>query len=88
MSIENVRELLLWCTGLNYSLLIVWFGVFSLAHGWLYRVHTRWFALSVEAFDTINYAGMAIYKIGVMLFNLVPLLALCLLSSASAASAS
>jgi hypothetical protein len=43
-------------------------------------MHTRWFKLSVETFDAIHYAGMATYKIGVLLFNLVPLLALYLIA--------
>jgi hypothetical protein len=29
----------------------VGFGVFVFAHEWLYRMHTRWFALSRESFD-------------------------------------
>jgi hypothetical protein len=39
-------------------------------------MHTRWFKLSVETFDAIHYAGMATYKLGIILLNLVPLLAL------------
>jgi hypothetical protein len=49
---------------------------FRFAYDWLYRMHTRWFKLSVETFDAIHYAGMATYKLGIILLNLVPLLAL------------
>ena len=38
------------------------------------HLHGRWFRLSNEQFDTVHYAGMAVYKIGVLLFNLVPFL--------------
>ena len=76
MAIGHVEAVLLWCLGLNYALLLVWFGVFCFAHEWMYRLHTRWFKISVETFDGIHYAAMAIYKTGVILFNLVPLLAL------------
>ena len=38
------------------------------------------FKLSVETFDAIQYVGIAVYKIGIILFNLVPLIALCLAS--------
>ena len=31
----------------------------------------------------INYGGMAIYKIGILLFNLAPLIALCLVRKGS-----
>ena len=76
MSIAVARSFLLWCTVINYGLLLWWFLVFRLAHDWLYRLHSRWFHLSIEQLDTINYAGMAFYKIGIILFNLVPLVAL------------
>lgn len=80
MTIGELKHFLLWSTALNYVVLLIWFGAFFLAHGWLYRLHTRWFKLSAENFDLLNYLGMAIYKIGVLLFNLVPLLALFIIS--------
>ena len=49
---------------------------FAFAHDWMYRLHSRWFRLSVETFDAIHYAGMAAYKLAILLLNLVPLLAL------------
>ena len=75
MTINEIKYVLLWCTGLNYLVLLVWFGVFVFAHDWMYKMHGRWFKLSIEAFDAIHYAGLAIYKIGILLLNLVPLLA-------------
>jgi hypothetical protein len=50
--------------------------VFTLAHDRVYRMHTRWFRLSPEMFDALNYAGVAVYKIGILLFFVVPLIAL------------
>jgi len=47
-----------------------------LAHDWIYGIHTRWFSLSPDIFDAANYIGMAIYKIGIMLFVLIPFIAL------------
>jgi hypothetical protein len=80
VTINEIRNLLLWCTAINYAVLFIWFGVFVFAHGWMHRMHGRWFKLSVETFDTIHYAGLAVYKIGILLFNLVPLIALYLAS--------
>ena len=80
MSTNEIKGVLLWCVGLNYALLFIWFGIFLLAHDWMLRLHRRWFKLSVEAFDGIHYAGMATYKIGIMLLNLVPLIAIYLSS--------
>jgi len=73
---EAARDMLLWCTVINYAVLLVWFLFFSLAHDLLYRIHGRWFRLNAEHFDAVHYAGMAIYKIGILLFNLVPYIAL------------
>jgi len=78
MSADRLLVVLCWGAAINYVILLVWFGAFVLAHEWLYRLHSRWFALSRAAFDTLNYGGVAIYKIGNMLFFLVPALALLL----------
>jgi hypothetical protein len=76
MSIEMARNALLWCTVLNYGLLVVWFLLYALAHEWLYRLWGRWFRLTAEQLDTINFAGIVLYKVGILLFNLVPYVAL------------
>jgi hypothetical protein len=70
-----VKEILLWCVVINYGVLIVWFGAFVFAHDLMYRLHSRWFQVSRETFDALHYAGMTIYKVGILLFNLVPLIA-------------
>lgn len=46
------------------------------AHDSLYRMHAQWFRISVEQFDGAHYIAMAIYKICILLLNLVPYLAL------------
>lgn len=76
MNMAVAKEMLLWSLGVNYSALIVWFCVFAIAHDQVYRLHTRWFKLSVETFDTLHYGGMGVYKIGILLFNVAPLIAL------------
>lgn len=76
MSIEATRDILFWCTVINYGVLLVWFLFFSLAHDTMYRLHAQWFRLSVEQFDAAHYVGMAIYKVGILLFNLTPYIAL------------
>jgi hypothetical protein len=76
MAANEIKGVLLWCAGINYGVMLVWFAVFVFSHDWMYRLHTRWFKLSVETFDALHYAGLSIYKIGVILLNLVPLVAL------------
>jgi len=76
MTIETLRDALLWCAVINYGVLLVWFLFFTFAHDWIHRLHDRWFRLSVEHFDALHYVGMTVYKIGIILFNLVPYVAL------------
>ncbi|MCJ0762927.1 DUF6868 family protein [Variovorax terrae] len=82
MTLQSARDFLLWCLVLNYAILLLWFIAFRFAHAWLFEWHGRWFRLSVEQFDRLHYAGMTLYKVGILLLNLVPFLALCLLGSA------
>jgi hypothetical protein len=60
----------------GYAVLLVWFLVFAFARDWIQRIHGRWFRLSGDQFDALHYGGMAIYKIGIILFNLVPFVVL------------
>jgi len=76
MTIETIRSVLAWCSLINLVLLFWWFLFLSLAHDWTYQYHRKWFRLSVEQFDVIHYAGMALFKIGILIFNLVPYLVL------------
>ena len=80
MTTNEIKHILLWCVGLNCLVLFIWFGVFVFAHDWMYRLHSRWFKLSVETFDAMHYAGLSVYKIGIILLNLVPLIAVWLVS--------
>ena len=76
MTLETIRDTLAWCAVINIGLLIWWLIFIILAHDWTYRMHNKWFKLSVETFDTIHYAGIAFFKLAIFLFNLVPYFAL------------
>jgi len=76
MSVDVVRNFFLWCTVINYLVLAVWFLLLVLPHQWLYRLWGKWLRLTTEQFDAINFAGIALYKLGILLFNLVPYVAL------------
>jgi len=76
MDLPAIKTFLFWCVVINYGVLFLWFVVFLAGHELLYRLHGRLFRLPVETFDAIHYGAMAVYKIGILLFFLVPLLAL------------
>ena len=76
MTLEALRAFLGWCVVINVAILAWWFLWLWLAHDLVYRLHTRWFAMPVDRFDTIHYVGMGLFKLVVVVFNLVPYLAL------------
>jgi hypothetical protein len=78
MTVEIIRNFLAWCSVINVGVLIYWWLFFTLAHDFVYRIHGKWFKLSVEKFDAIHYAGMAFFKMSIILFNIVPYIALCI----------
>jgi hypothetical protein len=65
-----------WCSLINYSVLLIWFFIFSLGHDWLHLMHGKWFDLTAQQFDLANYCGMGLFKLGVFVFNLAPYIAL------------
>jgi hypothetical protein len=76
MTVETIRDVLAWCSVINVGILLFWWLWFMLAHDFMYRFHGKWFKLSVEKFDAIHYSLMGFFKIGIILFNLVPYFAL------------
>ncbi|NOT85568.1 MAG: hypothetical protein HOP02_12510 [Methylococcaceae bacterium] len=77
MTVALIREGLGWCAAINLSVLYTWFFILLFAHDWVFQVHRKWFKqLREEQFDAIHYGGMALFKLGIILFNLTPYLAL------------
>jgi hypothetical protein len=76
MSIDVVRNFFLWCTVINYFLLVVWLLLLVFPHQWLYQLWGRWFRSTTDHFDAINFAAIALFKLGILFFNLVPYVAL------------
>ncbi len=76
MTVGVAEDFLLSCLVVNYGILLLWFLVFWFGHDWMFKLHSRWFRMSTERFDTIHYVCMAVYKLGILLFNLAPYVAL------------
>ena len=78
MTVEMTRAVLGWCSIINMGLLLWWFLALIFAHDWAYRMHSKWFKLSPETFDTIHYAGIVFFKMIIFVFNIIPYFALCI----------
>ena len=75
-----LRDMFLWCAIINYAMLLLWFLLFFAAHDWLQKLHAKFFRLSAEQFNGFNYVGIIFFKIGIFLFNIVPYIALRIVS--------
>jgi len=78
MDLLTIRSALMWCAIINYIVLLIWFALMLFAHDAFYRIHSRFFSITAEQFDVVMYGSMAVYKIGLILLNLVPFIALCI----------
>jgi len=78
MSFELARNILLWCTVLNFGFVLVWFLLLVLLHDRLYQRWSRCLHLTAAQFDAISFAGIVFYEVAILLFNLVPYIALCI----------
>ncbi len=76
MSIEALQHFLLLCTVINYAVLLLWAIVSLIGFGGMQRLSSRWYGVSAEHFYAINFAGITFYKVCILLFNLVPLIAI------------
>ena len=76
MTIELLTTFFMWCTIINSGLLLFWGLMFLLLPGVIYRTQSKFFPGSPEQFKTFFYGFLGVFKIVVIVFNLVPWLAL------------
>ena len=75
MTAETIRHFFAWCSVINYALLILWSLLTLWVPGWSGFV-VRMYGLEKDRFASVNFKGIMYYKLGIILFNLVPYLAL------------
>lgn len=79
-NLDVIAGILIRCFVGGMALLLIWFAWYVFGSDWVYQVHSRWFQLPRQTFDAIHYAGMAITKIAIILFFLLPWIAIKLVS--------
>jgi hypothetical protein len=80
MTLETARSFFLWCSLINYALICVWALLATVGRVRYHALVGRLFPISLAQFDLINYGGIALYKLGVILFNIVPMISLFIIS--------
>jgi len=75
MDMFTIKTIFMWCTIINVLLLALSFLFCAYAREWIYRMHSKWFPISREAFNVAIYSFLGLFKILVLVFNLVPWIA-------------
>jgi hypothetical protein len=76
MSMDIVQTFFMWCTIINGAILILSSLILVFAGGFVFRMHSRWFAMPRETFNAVIYSFLGFYKVVFITFNLVPYVAL------------
>jgi hypothetical protein len=76
MDIQTLTTFFMWCTIINLGLLILTSLVCIFLADFSYRMNNRFFSISREAFNIALFSFIGLFKIFVIVFNLVPYIAL------------
>ena len=76
MDITAVRAFFMWCTILNGGLLILSSLILVFAGDFVYRIHSKWFPMPRETFNVVIYSFLGLFRIIILVFNVVPYVAL------------
>ena len=77
MNIDIMMDFFKWCSIINCSLLALWVIILPLTQDFIYAIHSRfWFSGSRHEHKQIIFKVLAYYKIIVFVFNIVPYIAL------------
>ncbi len=76
MDIQTLTSFFMWCTIINVGLLIFWALIYLVAPNLVYRLQSRWIPVSRETFDVVFYSFLGFFKVIVLVFNVVPWIAL------------
>lgn len=76
MDVETLRTFFMWCTIINIALMTLSFILLTALSDFVYRIHGKWFPMPRETFNVVLYSSLGIYKIAIIVFNIVPFVAL------------
>ena len=74
--LEVVARILIRCFIGGILLLMIWFIGFTFFGDCIYELHSKWFLMPRQTFNAIHYAGLAFTKILLILFFLLPYIAI------------
>ncbi|MHC4118219.1 MAG: DUF6868 family protein [Planctomycetota bacterium] len=72
MDVGMLTRFFMWCTILNMGLLALSFLILAVAGDSMYKIHSKWFPMPRETYNVLLFSWLAIYKIIVIVFNVMP----------------
>jgi Family of unknown function (DUF6868) len=81
MTLETLRNFFLYCTLINFGMMTLATAVLAIpkARAFACKMHSKWFSVNEADINLAWYKALALYKSLVMIFCLVPYLALLLM---------
>ena len=76
MDIQTLTTFFMWCTIINVALFVLWATMCIFAPDLVYRTQNRFFPIPRETFNVVIYSFLGLFKIFVLLFNVVPYVSL------------
>jgi hypothetical protein len=76
MNTQTLTTFFMWCTVINGGIFILWTLFLLFAPDFLYRTQSKWFPIPRETYNVVIYALLGLFKIVLLVFNVVPYLAL------------
>jgi hypothetical protein len=76
MDIQTLTSFFMWCSIINVGILFFLALIYLLAPNLAYRLQSKFISISRETFDIVFYSFIGFFKVVVLVFNVVPWIAL------------
>ena len=76
MDIQTLTSFFMWCSIINIGMLFFLAFIYMLAPNLTYRLQSKFIPISRETFDIVFYSFLGFFKVVVLVFNVVPWIAL------------
>ncbi len=80
MDLQMLTAFFMWCTIINFGILMLSSVFLMFASDFVYGVHSKWFQISRESYNVVMYSYLGLFKVGLIVFSLVPYLALLIIA--------
>ncbi len=76
MDIQTLTLFFMWCTIISSGFLLFLALIFMLTPNLVYRLQSKFIPITRETFNIVFYSFMGFFKVVVLVFNVVPWIAL------------